>query len=115
MVEARNKADGLVHAVEKTLKELGDKATDDERAKVEAAIEDVKAALKSDDLDEIEAKTTALTEASAEIAQKLYAEQGQPGADGAADSGEASGSSSSDDDVVDAEFEEVDGKDKKSG
>jgi molecular chaperone DnaK len=109
LVDARNQADGLMHASEKTLKELGEKASGEERHAVETAIADLKAALEKDEKDAIEAKTSALAEASAGLAQKLYAEQAKEGAgaqegDGAAPSG---------DDVVDAEFEEVD-KDGKS-
>ena len=104
LVDARNQADSLMHASEKTLKELGEKASGEERHAIETAIADLKAALEKDEKDAIEAKTSALAEASAGLAQKLYAEQAKEGAgaqagDGAAQSG---------DDVVDAEFEEVD-------
>ncbi len=113
LVDARNKADSLIHAAEKSIKELGDKASDDDKATVEKAIGELKEALESDDIDRIEAQTAALAEASAGIAQKLYAEQGggegQPAGDG---SGEGAASGSADDDVVDAEFEEVDEDDK---
>ena len=109
LVDARNQADGLMHASEKTLKELGEKASGEERHAVETAIADLKAALEKDEKDAIEAKTSALAEASAGLAQKLYAEQAQEGA-GAQD---GDGAAPSGDDVVDAEFEEVD-KDGKS-
>jgi molecular chaperone DnaK len=106
MVTTRNQADGMIHAVKKTLAEAGDKATAEEKAKIEAAIADLEAAIKTDDKDDIEAKTKALTEASGELAQKLYAEQGQPGAGAAgAEPGDAADGKS--DDAVDAEFEEV--------
>ncbi|MDQ4422569.1 MAG: molecular chaperone DnaK, partial [Thalassolituus sp.] len=75
MVQVRNTADGLIHATRKTLEEAGDKATDDEKSAIEAAIADLEEALKGDDKDNIEAKTNALTEASSSLAQKLYAEQ----------------------------------------
>jgi len=106
LVQARNTADGLIHATRKTLEEAGDKATDEEKSAIEAAVADLEGVLKGDDKDEIEAKTNALTEASASLAQKLYAEQQaqQGGAEQQADN------ASQDDDVVDAEFEEV--KDK---
>ncbi|MDH4110694.1 MAG: molecular chaperone DnaK [Gammaproteobacteria bacterium] len=108
LVDTRNKADSLMHAAEKTLKDLGEKASSEERHKVESAISDLKSVLKSDDKAAIEAKTNALAEASAAIAQKLYAEQSaEGGAAGASTSGEGKA-----DDVVDAEFEEVD-DDKK--
>ncbi|MEE8538596.1 MAG: molecular chaperone DnaK, partial [Woeseiaceae bacterium] len=109
LVDARNQADGLMHASEKTLKELGEKASGEERHAVETAIADLKAALEKDEKDAIEAKTSALAEASAGLAQKLYAEQAKEGA-GAQD---GDGAAPSGDDVVDAEFEEVD-KDGKS-
>ena len=109
LVDVRNQADGLIHAAEKSLNELGDKASGEERHAVESAVADLKAVLEDGDKATIEAKTAALGEASAAIAQKLYAEQGAgEGADpeGSADSASAA------DDVVDAEFEEVDGEDK---
>ena len=108
LVDARNQADGLIHAAEKTLNELGEKASAEERLAVENAISDVKKALEGDDKETIEKKTAALGEASGSLAQKLYAEQAAKSAD---EAGEAQGSA--DDDVVDAEFEEVD-KDKKA-
>jgi molecular chaperone DnaK len=107
LVDARNQADGLIHASEKTLNELGEKASAEERMAVENAISDLKKALEGDDKEAIEKKTAALGEASGTLAQKLYAEQGA--AEGAGP--EASGAAA-DDDVVDAEFEEVDKDDK---
>jgi molecular chaperone DnaK len=108
LVDARNQADGLIHAAEKTLSELGEKATGEERLGVENAISDLKKALESDDQDAIQAKTAALAEASGGLAQRLYAEQAEQGAgEEAADAGS--------DDVVDAEFEEVDDDKPKSG
>jgi molecular chaperone DnaK len=105
-VDARNQADGLIHAAEKTLSEAGDKVSGEERLAVENAVSDLKAVLEEGDKETIETKTAALAEASAAIAQKLYAEQ-------AATEGEAppEGDSGTDD-VVDAEFEEVDDDDK---
>jgi molecular chaperone DnaK len=103
-VDARNQADGLIHAAEKTLSEAGDKVSGEERMAVENAVSDLKAVLDDGDKETLESKTAALAEASAAVAQKMYAEQ-------AADASE-SGSESAGDDVVDAEFEEVDGDDK---
>jgi molecular chaperone DnaK len=119
LVEARNKADGLVHSVEKTLKELGDKVDGAERARLESAISDVRSALKGDDQSVITKKTEALAQAASSIAQKAYADTGAgaagaaPGAGpaGSADGGKAAGGA---DDVVDAEFEEVKDKDRKA-
>ena len=104
LVDVRNQADGLIHASEKTLSELGEKATSEERLSIENAVSDLKAVLDSGDKETIETKTAALGEASAAVAQKLYAEQAE--AEGAGD--QAEGASSAGDDVVDAEFEEVD-------
>jgi len=113
LVEARNKADGLAHSVEKSLKDLGDKVSAEDRAKAESAIADVRTALKGDDRDVIEKKAEALAQASAGIAQQAYAAAGgQPGAEGGAGAGAAGGGEGRKDDVVDAEFEEV--KDKKA-
>jgi molecular chaperone DnaK len=106
LVDVRNQADGLIHASEKTLSELGEKATSEERLAIENAVSDLKKALEGDDKETIEAKTKALGEASAGLAQKLYADQ-------AADAGAADAESAeSKDDVVDAEFEEVDKDDQ---
>jgi molecular chaperone DnaK len=119
-VDVRNKADGMTHAVEKTLKDLGDKVDPAERARVESAISDLRSALKGDDKGVIEKKTDALAQASAAIAQRAYAsEQGGAGSAGAAGAGQpgagagAQGSAGRDD-VVDAEFEEVKDKDRKA-
>jgi molecular chaperone DnaK len=117
LVDVRNKADGMTHSVEKTLKDLGDKVDAAERAKVESAISDLRSALKSDDKGVIEKKTDALAQASAAIAQRAYASEQQAGAGGpgAAEAGAgAQGSAAGRDDVVDAEFEEVKDKDRKA-
>ncbi len=105
-VDARNQAEALIHAAEKTLSEAGDKVSGEERHAVETAVADLKAVLEDGDKETIETKTAALGEASASIAQKMYAEQ-------AATEGEAQAEGDSGtDDVVDAEFEEVDDDDK---
>ena len=107
LVTARNQADNLIHATEKSLKENGDKISDEERTEVEQAVEALREALKSDDKDAIEAKTQALGEASGKIAEKLYSQDAAAGAAGAEASGQGASESKKDDDVVDAEFEEV--------
>jgi len=109
LVDARNQADSLIHASEKSLKELGEKASGEERHAVESAISDLKSAMERDEKDAIEAKTAALAQASAAIAQKLYAQQGEQEAAGGG-TGDADSPSEG---VVDAEFEEVD-EDRKS-
>lgn len=109
LISARNTADGMIHATKKSMAEAGDKLTDDEKAPVEGAIAELEEALTSDDKDAITARTTVLTEASAKIAEKLYA-----AADASAtDSTAGESASESDEDVVDAEFEEVKDDEKK--
>jgi molecular chaperone DnaK len=110
-VNAKNALEALVHGVEKTLKDHGDKASAEEKAKIEAALKEAQEALQSGDTEAINQKAQALSEASHSLAEKMYAaEQGAAGAQpGAAPHGahEAPGQEN----VVDAEFEEV--KDKK--
>ena len=109
LVNARNQADGLVHATKKSLAELGDKVEAQERKDIEAAMEEVKAALKADDKDQLEAKSRHLAELSGKIAQRAYqAEQAASAAAGGAQTAQPSTAESGD--VVDADFEEV--KDK---
>jgi molecular chaperone DnaK len=106
LVGARNAADALIHSTEKSLTDLADQVEADEKAAIESAMEALREAVKGEDKDDIEAKTTALSEAAAKLAEKAYAQNAEAG-EGAADSAEAAA-----DDVVDAEFEEVD-DDKK--
>ncbi|HKB82852.1 MAG TPA: molecular chaperone DnaK [Burkholderiales bacterium] len=110
LVDARNQADSLTHAVKKSLTEHGDKIGADEKSVIESAIKDVEEAIKGSDKEAIEAKTKALTEASHKLAEKMYAQQQPEG--GGAPQPEAAGSKADESNVVDAEFEEV--KDKKS-
>ncbi len=111
LVDVRNKADGMIHAVTKSIADLADKITDEEKSEAEAAIADLKTALATDDKDDIDAKTQALAEKSGKLMERLNQEQqAAPGAESAkanssADAG--AGSSKANDDVVDAEFEEV--------
>jgi len=119
LVETRNKADGLIHAVEKSLQSLGDKVDGAERAKVESAVSDLRTVLKGDDRGAIEKKTEALAQASSAIAQRAYAEQGgaaggPEAAAGAAGASAGGGGGAAKDDVVDAEFEEVKDKGRKA-
>ncbi len=109
LVQARNMADGIVHATKKMLADAGDAVGADEKAKVEEAIKDLEDAIKSDDKATIEAKTELLAKAAEPIAQKAQAAAAAAQAGGAqADAGAAK-----QDGVVDAEFEEVKGDDKK--
>jgi molecular chaperone DnaK len=110
LAETRNRADALLHATDKALKDLGDKVSAADRAKVESALSDLKGVLKGEDKDVIETKARALAEASATIAQQAYA-SAQPGAGGEGAAGGAQPGSK--DEVLDAEFEEVKDKDGK--
>ncbi len=113
LVNAKNTAENMVHSTEKSIKDLGDKVEADEKTAAEAAIAELKTALEGDDKDAIEAKTTALTEVAGKIAEKAYAEK-QADAGAAPGAEQAEGAAQADDDVVDAEFEEVkEGKDDK--
>ena len=109
LVQARNHGDSLIHAAEKTVSELGDGVQADEKATIDEAIAELKEALTGDDKDAIEAKTQKLSEASSKLAERLYAQKGAEGAASAGDTGASS--NAADDDIVDAEFEEV--KDEK--
>ena len=117
LVEVRNRADAMLHAVDKSLKDLGEKVSGADRAKAESAMADLRAVLKSDDGEVIAKKTEALEAAAAGIAQQAYAaNEGAAGGNGGAGASDASSeprSAGGKDNVVDAEFEEV--KDKDSG
>ena len=102
VVEARNHADSLIHQTEKSLKEFGDKVGEAEKTAIEAALADLKTTLEGDDPDAIKAKTETLSQAAMKLGEAMYAAQQAGGAapDAAAEGGH--------EDVVDAEFEEVD-------
>ncbi|MCL4120009.1 UNVERIFIED_CONTAM: hypothetical protein GTU68_061561 [Idotea baltica] len=104
LVQARNAADGLAHAAKKTLEEAGDKASEEEKTAIEAAIAEVEEAVKGDDKEAMDAAANKLSEASSALAQKLYAEQAEAGQ---AESPEGAAGDAGADDAVDAEFEEV--------
>ncbi len=111
LITARNTADGLIHSVKKTMEEA--EISDEEKAAIESAITDLEAALKTDDKAEIEAKTEVLSKASQKMAEQMYAKaqaEAEAGQAPGAESDNANASASKDDDVVDAEFEEVDDK-----
>lgn len=109
LVTSRNQGDQLVHATKKMLSEHADKVSDDEKTAIETALAELEEALKGDDKSAIDAKVEALSQASAPVAQKMYAEQAEAGQAGATDAGATDDA----DDVVDAEFEEVKEDDKK--
>lgn len=115
LVASRNQCDAMIHSVKKSLKEHGDQLSGDEKAKIEAALKDAEDVLKTDNKDQIEAKTQALTEAAHKLAEKMYQQQDQQGGQQAqpqADSTASSGRSEKpvEGEVVDAEFEEVKNK-----
>ncbi|MDM1716129.1 molecular chaperone DnaK [Thiopseudomonas alkaliphila] len=107
LVTARNQGDQLVHATRKMVTEAGDKVTDEEKTAIEGAVAELEEAIKGDDKALIEAKVEAVSQATAPVAQKMYADQAQA-AEAGADQAQAGS-----DDVVDAEFEEVKDNDNK--
>ncbi|MDE0855329.1 MAG: molecular chaperone DnaK [Nevskia sp.] len=110
LISARNQGEQMVHAVEKSLKDLAGEVQEDEKKQIEAGIAELRAVLKGEDKDAITAKTEALAQASAKLAERAYA-KASPQGDAGAGAGPAGGASAPKDDVVDAEFTEV--KDKK--
>jgi molecular chaperone DnaK len=108
LITARNQGEQMVHAVEKSLKDLAAEVQEDEKKQIEAAIADLRSALKGEDKDAITAKTEALAQSSAKLAERAYAKASPQGDAGA---GPAGAGPAPKDDVVDAEFTEV--KDKK--
>ncbi len=119
LVQVRNQADSMIHATRKSMHEIGDdKLEAGEKESIEKAIAELEEVMKGSDKDAIEAKTRALAEASGKMAERMYAQQGAAGAGAGAGAGAAGGAGAgggeqgkSQDDVVDAEFEEVkDGK-----
>jgi len=114
LAETRNRADALLHATEKALKDLGDKVSAEDRARTESALSDLKGVIRGDDKDVIETKARALAEASAAIAQQAYASQQGGGSAGPGPGTEGAQSGGGKDEVLDAEFEEVKDKDGKA-
>ena len=114
LVDARNHADALIYSTEKSIKEMGDKVDDATKSGVESAIASLKAAMETENTDEIKRLSEELTQTSHKLAEAMYqqASQGQGGKGGAQDSSDQA-SGASDDDVVDADFEEVKEEDTK--
>ncbi len=111
IVEARNHADSLIYSTEKSLKELGEKVDAATRGRVEEAVADLKKAMEGDDPDQIKAKSDALTQASHKLAEAMYQQAAQSeqagGAGPGSEAGAQGGGAAQDEDVVDADFEEV--------
>jgi molecular chaperone DnaK len=106
-VEAKNQADAVIHSTEKALSEHGDKVSEAERSAIQAALDDLKGVVEGGDAEVIAAKTQALIQASMKLGEAMY--KAQQGGEA-----EAQGHAAGSDDVVDAEFEEVDGDDHKT-
>ena len=113
LVNLRNQADGMVHATRKTVEDAGDKASDEEKEAIETAASELEEALKGDDKEDIEAKLQVLSEASANLAQKLYAEQAEEAQSAGAAGAGADDADGANEGAVDAEFEEVKDDDDK--
>ncbi len=116
LVDVRNQAENMIHATTKSMEELGDKLEAEEKTAIESAITELQEVLKGNDKEAIEAKTKALTDASGKMAEKMYAQNAEQGAAGAAPEAEAGAESATNekaDDIVDAEFEEVQDDNKK--
>ena len=107
LIEARNQAEALIHSSEKSLAEFGDKVTADDKTAIETAVTDLKSVKDADDVEAINAKSQTLIQASMKLGEAMYkAQQSEGGGDGSEEA--------KDDGVVDAEFEEVSGDEKKS-
>ncbi len=118
LVDARNSADALIYSTEKSLKEMGDKVDAEIKTNIESAIEPLKKAVEGEDTEELKRLSEALTQASHKLAEAMYQqasqEQGQPeGGSAGAEDGSAAGAGTPEEDVVDADFEEVKEEDKK--
>ena len=110
LVEAKNHAEGLVHEVEKNLKEYGDKVSSTEKDAITKALEDTKAELEKENLEDLKSKTDALMQASMKLGEAMYKSQqtqGTAGAQQGADTGASADNGGKDENVVDADFEEV--------
>ena len=111
LIQARNQADGMIHATRKQLEEVGDALSAEDKAPIEEALTALETASKGEDKAEIEAKTQELIQASSKLMEAAQAQQGA--AAGGAEGAEQQASGQASDDVVDAEFEEVKDDDKK--
>ena len=112
LISSRNQCDAIIHSVTKSLKEYGDQLSSDEKTKIETALKDAEEVLKTDNKDDIDAKTQALTEAAHKLAEKMYQQKDQQGQQAQPESGASSnqGEKPVEGEVVDAEFEEVKNK-----
>src|SRR5690606_3156464 len=108
-VEAKNQAEALIHSTEKSLKDYGDKVSAEDRTSIEEAVAALKTAAEGDDAEDIQAKTNTLAEVAMKLGQAMYeASQAE-----AAEADAKADAAASGEDVVDADFEEIDDDDKK--
>ena len=110
-VEAKNQAESLVHSAEKSVEEFGDKVSEEDKNEIELAIASLKEAIEADDVDDIKAKSEALSTASMKLGQAMYEAQQE---EAAASDAASDAAKDEEEDVVDADFEEIDEEDKKS-
>ncbi len=110
LVEAKNQGEALIHATEKSLKEYGDKVSASDKQAVETAIDALRTALSGEDIEVIKARTTDLMQASMKLGEAMYAASQASGQGG---EGTGGGATNSKDDVIDADFQEVDDQEKK--
>ncbi len=114
LVDARNQGDAMAHSVSKSIKEMGDKLSEDEKSKIEAALKELEESMKGDDTDAIKTKTQAVAEASHRLAEEMYKQASTEQGETAESETAGEGARSEDENVVDAEFEEVKDDNKKS-
>ncbi|MDO6568767.1 molecular chaperone DnaK [Alteromonas sp. 1_MG-2023] len=113
LIQARNQADGMIHATRKQLEEVGDALSAEDKAPIEEALSALETAVKGEDKAEIEAKTQELIQASSKLMEAAQAQQAGAAGEAGAEGAEQQASGQADEDVVDAEFEEVKDEDKK--
>jgi molecular chaperone DnaK len=115
LVDAKNQGEALIHSTEKSLAEFGDKVGEGEKSAIESAAAALKTALEGEDVEAIQARTNELAQASMKLGEAMYkAQQADAAAGGGAEAGAGAGADAKKDDVIDADFKEVDG-DKKKG
>src|SRR5690606_31831085 len=114
-VEAKNHLEALVHATERSIADAGDKLPAGVKSEVESAISSAREAAQSDDLDRVKSATQALAQASLKIGEAVYGGAQQPGAEAGAAGGAQPSGEAGEENVVDAEFEEVKDNNNKKG
>jgi len=112
LVEAKNNAESLIHATEKSLEEFGDEVPDEDKDNATKAIEDLKAIIDSEDTEDITAKTEALSQASMKLGEIAYRKAQEEAAGQTDDEATKTSEGSDDDDVLDADFTDVDAEDE---